>query len=126
MGIRSIQFVVPAVWFCVAISPMGRCADVAHAAIDFLGREAPRWQPENHCFSCHNNGDAARALLLAQSRGHSLPKDALTDTIAWLRRPEAWDETHGSPAFSDRKLARIEFSAALAEAVRDGLEPAKS
>ncbi len=29
-------------------------------AVAFLAREVPRWSRENHCYSCHNNGDAAR------------------------------------------------------------------
>ncbi len=95
-------------------------ADAAHAAIDYLAREVPRWQPENHCFSCHNNGDAARALLLAKARGYDVPPGALADTLEWLRKPAAWDDAHANPGFSDRKLARIQFSAALAEAVRGG------
>jgi hypothetical protein len=90
-------------------------------AVDYLARETPRWEPENHCFSCHNNGDAARALMLAKARGYDVPESALAGTLEWLRRPEAWDESRGNPGFSDRKLARIQFSAALAEAVRDGL-----
>jgi hypothetical protein len=101
-------------------------ADAARAAIDYLAREVPRWGPENHCFSCHNNGDAARALLFAKSRGYDVPAGALTDTLEWLRKPAAWDETHGNPGFSDRKLARIQFSAALAEAVRSGVAAARN
>src|SRR5262245_15306064 len=34
-------------------------------AVTFLTREVPRWKSENDCYSCHNNGDAARALLVA-------------------------------------------------------------
>ena len=104
----------------LALASPGHSADAGRAAIDYLAHEVPRWQPENHCFSCHNNGDAARALLLAKARGYDIPPDALADTLEWLRRPAAWDETHGNPGFSDRKLARIQFSAALAEAVRGG------
>jgi predicted CxxxxCH...CXXCH cytochrome family protein len=109
------------IFFC-AIACHG---DAAHSAIEFLAREVPRWQPENHCFSCHNNGDAARALFLAKARGFSVAPASLADTINWLRKPESWDENHGNPAFSDRKLARVQFSAALAEAVRDGLSEAR-
>src|SRR5262249_25750881 len=31
-------------------------------AVAYLVREVPLWSQENHCFSCHNNGDGARAL----------------------------------------------------------------
>jgi len=37
--------------------------DAAEArAVEFLVREVPAWSKNNGCFSCHNNGDAARAL----------------------------------------------------------------
>jgi hypothetical protein len=90
------------------------------AALTFLAREVPRWSRENHCYSCHNNGDAARALYLARTRGYEVPAEALADTTAWLLAPAKWDEIHGAPAASDRKLGRIQFSAALAEAYRTG------
>jgi hypothetical protein len=117
MNLRGSIVVVPAL---LAAALPCYSADAARAAIDYLSRETPRWQPDNHCFSCHNNGDGARALLLAKAHGYDVPPSALAGTIEWLRKPEAWDETHGNPGFSDRKLARIQFSAALAEAVRDG------
>ena len=41
-------------------------------AIAFLSREVPRWSRENRCFSCHNNGDAARALYDASRRGYAV------------------------------------------------------
>lgn len=90
------------------------------SALAFLSREVPRWAPENHCYSCHNNGDAARALYLARQRGYEVPEPSLADTTAWLSAPEKWDNIHGPPAASDRKLGRIQFTAALAEAVRTG------
>ena len=89
-------------------------------ALTFLWREVPRWHQDNHCYSCHNNGDAARALYLARARGYRVPAEALTDTTAWLLAPEKWDEIHGAPAASDKKLGRIQFAAALAEACRTG------
>lgn len=114
------SYAIPALFAYLAITPLGHSADAAHSAIDFLARETPRWEPENHCFSCHNNGDAARALLLAKTRGYDVPSSALAGTLEWLRKPSAWDDAHSNPGFSDRKLARIQFSAALAEAVRTG------
>ena len=51
-------------------------------ALTFLSREVPRWSRENHCYSCHNNGDAARALYLARARGYAISAEALTDTEA--------------------------------------------
>lgn len=89
-------------------------------AVEYLVKEVPRWSRENHCFSCHNNGDAARALFAAKKAGYAVPAAALADTIAWLREPARWDEIHGSPAASDKKLARIQFAAALAEGFATG------
>jgi len=89
-------------------------------ALNFLAREVPRWERENHCYSCHNNGDAARALYLGRQKGYSVPNEAISGTTEWLLTPERWDDIHGAPAASDKKLARIQFTAALAEAVRTG------
>src|SRR5437764_2849175 len=90
-------------------------------ALGFLAREVPRWARENRCYSCHNNGDAARALYAAVRVGRTVPPAALADTTRWLERPEGWDHNGGDGAFSDRKLARLQFAAALAAAVDAGL-----
>ena len=86
-------------------------------AVAHLAREVPRWPRENACFSCHHSGDGARALLLARQSGFDVPREALQETLEWLLRPESWDEQHGDPSFSDKKLARLQFSAALGSAV---------
>jgi hypothetical protein len=93
---------------------------VLQSALHFLSTEVPRWEHENHCYSCHNNGDAARALYLAKQYGYDVPPDALSATTAWLLQPARWGEIHGNPAASDRHLARIQFASALAEAFRTG------
>ena len=85
-------------------------------AIDYLAGEVARWAPENGCFSCHNNGDAARALYDAAKRGYSVPKVALEATTQWLQQPANWKKGRSNPAFSDQKLADIQFAAALADA----------
>lgn len=79
-------------------------------AIAYLSREVPRWRGENGCFSCHNNGDGARALFTARVQPDNA---ALAETMAWLEKPEQWDSNRGDPAISDKKLARIQFGAAL-------------
>ncbi|HEY2018534.1 MAG TPA: prenyltransferase/squalene oxidase repeat-containing protein [Bryobacteraceae bacterium] len=100
-------------------------ADVSpeQRAVNYLAGEVPRWQRDNHCFSCHNNGDGARALYAAARRGFVLPKGTLDDTTRWLLQPAGWDRNQGTPGFSNAKLARIQFAAALAEAFVDGYAP---
>ena len=88
----------------------------AQRAVDYLAREVPRWSRENGCFSCHNNGDGARALYVAARRGYKVPAEALADTTQWLLKPAEWDNNRANPAFGDKKLARIQFAAALVEA----------
>jgi hypothetical protein len=82
-------------------------------AVRYLAREVPLWPVKNKCFSCHNNGDAARALLAA--RRLSIPFDdaALQSTIEWLRRPEGWEDNGPKVEYSDKKLATLEFAHAL-------------
>ena len=79
-------------------------------AVEYLSREVPRWRGENGCFSCHNNGDGARALYRA---GVTATSGALASTTEWLTAPAEWDSNKGNPAVSDKKLARIQFGAAL-------------
>jgi hypothetical protein len=88
--------------------------------LGFLAREVPRWSRENHCFSCHNNGDAARALYAAIRAGEAVPAEALADTTSWLADPGRWDKNGGDGPFSDKRLARLEFAAALASALAAG------
>ena len=45
-------------------------------AVAYLAAEVPRWRREHPCYSCHNNGDAARALIAASSRGYRARDDA--------------------------------------------------
>jgi hypothetical protein len=77
----------------------------------------PLWHRENHCYSCHNNGDAARALYEAARIGRPVPPEALDDTTRWLVRPEDWDHNGGEGPFSNKRLARLQFASALVAAV---------
>ena len=90
-------------------------------ALSYLAREVPRWSRTNHCFSCHNNGDAARALYTAARLGRAVSAETLADTSGWLVRPEGWDHNGGEGPFSDKRLARVQFASALANAVESGL-----
>jgi hypothetical protein len=89
-------------------------------ALAYLSREVPRWSAENHCYSCHNNGDAARALFKAIEMRRSVKPEATLDTERWLARPEAWDKNGGDGPFSDKPLARLQFASSLASAVEAG------
>jgi hypothetical protein len=109
----------------VAILPGGAKAEDAGPApearaLGYLAREVPRWSRENGCYSCHNNGDAARALYAAVGAGEPVPVPALADTTRWLAEPERWDHNGGDGPFSDKRLARLQFAAALASALAAG------
>lgn len=89
-------------------------------AVAFLSREVPRWKSENDCYSCHNNGDAARALIVAKANGHAVGS-ALDDTLAWLRQPARWERNKTEGGIDDKPLARVQFAGALRLAVDAGL-----
>lgn len=91
---------VAALLLALALTPEER-------ALAWLEREVPAWRRDNGCFSCHNDGDGARALFTA-GRGGRVPL-----TAAWLAEPEQWDRNKGNPAVSDKRLARIQFASAL-------------
>ena len=86
----------------------------------FLVSEVPRWPRENHCFSCHNNGDAVRALYAARQFGYPVPAASLQDTTDWLMTPLHWKENKGDKEFSDQQLADLQFSSALRAAIETG------
>ncbi len=82
-------------------------------AIAYLADEVSLWSRENHCFSCHNNGDGARVLYTARRLSYAVPEESLAETTQWLARPLEWDNNRGEPGFSDKRLARIQFAASL-------------
>ncbi len=86
-------------------------------ALDYLTREVPEWKKKNGCFSCHNNGDAARALMAAGRR------EPLLETLAWLQTPSQWDHQQADAEFRDKDLARIQFAFALTESIERGIQP---
>ncbi len=85
-------------------SPKSPKATAEERAVAFLTREVPRWTRENHCVSCHNNGDAARALYEASRAGFAVPPEVLADTTAWLARPDGWNRDGGKGGVSDKRL----------------------
>jgi hypothetical protein len=102
----------------------GANAEVAiRRGLDFLAVDVPNWPREHQCFSCHNNGDAARALLVAGRMGRQTPDESLTSTSGWLADPARWPEITGDEPFKDEELAAIQFGAALVEAIQAGAIP---
>jgi squalene cyclase len=106
----------------IGVGVRGSQADAQNAearAVAFLVREVPRWKLENDCYSCHNNGDAARALIAAAARGFAVGT-AMDDTLDWLRRPLGWNKNKTTGGIDDKPLARIQFASALRLAVEAG------
>ena len=87
--------------------------------VDYLKVEVPKWKAEHPCYSCHNNGDATRALLVAGSKGYDIGT-SLDDTLAFLKQPAKWDQNKAPSGFDDKTLAKIQFASALALAERHG------
>ena len=81
-------------------------------AVSYLVAEVPRWRREHPCYSCHNNGDGARALLAAGRR------DAIGDTLGFLARPGDW-QGRGQEK-SSATLSTVQFAAALVAAGSNG------
>jgi hypothetical protein len=92
-------------------------------AVAYLAREVPAWRREHPCYSCHNNGDAARALVAALARKHDV-RAALDDTLTWLGNPAGWSANGGGKGGADdKRLARIQFAHATSAAATRGLVP---
>src|SRR5262245_8656444 len=88
-------------------------------AVAYLTVEVPRWRREHPCYSCHNNGDAVRALIAASTRGHAVGS-AIDDSLAWLATPERWESNARRGGSEELPLARIQFASALAAMVSAG------
>jgi hypothetical protein len=95
------------------ILPGGTClAAGLESALRYLEAEVPRWRRENGCHSCHNNGDGARALLVAKTRAVRVKEEALADTLEWLAAPAKWEP---------KALARVQFTTGIVAALDAGL-----
>ncbi len=77
--------------------------------IAYLAMETPKWQVEHRCASCHHQGSAVRALLLARGKGKLKSDEVLANSLDWLVRPAKWGENHGDPQASDQALAELQF-----------------
>jgi hypothetical protein len=104
--------------FAAAIPAL--CDTPEQRAIRYLSAEVPKWAGENKCYSCHNNGDGARALYAAICMGYDVAPAALADTTKWLLTPAEWDKGRVDASISDKKLARIQFAASLVLALDAG------
>jgi uncharacterized protein YyaL (SSP411 family) len=102
------------------VAPLPEPPSPERRAVAYLAREVAGWRKEHSCGSCHNNGDGARALFRARALGHAVAEDALASTKQWLAAPQLWELEAGEPGTSDTKLARLQFSAALAAATDAG------
>ena len=92
-------------------------------AVSYLSREVPAWRRDHPCYSCHNNGDAARALIAAGNR-HGDVRSALDDTLGWLAHPARWERNGGGEGGADdKRLARIQFAHATRAAYGASLVP---
>ena len=86
-------------------------------AVAYLEAEVPNWKPENGCYSCHNNGDGARAVLVATS----VQNPAVADTVRFLRDPAKWPKDLAPLAlvqFANAMLASGESGAPFRQAVQ--------
>jgi len=102
-------------------APAERAPTPEERALTYLAGEVQRWPGENKCFSCHNNGDAARALHAALRAGRKLPPNTLDETTRWLADPARWDRNGGDEAFNNKYLGRRVFAATLTSAAEVGL-----
>jgi hypothetical protein len=87
--------------------------------VGYLVKEVPKWKAEHPCYSCHNNGDATRALLVASAKGYDIGA-SLDETLAFLKQPATWDQNKAPGGVDDKALARVQFASALAVAERHG------
>ncbi|HUY88957.1 MAG TPA: prenyltransferase/squalene oxidase repeat-containing protein [Pirellulales bacterium] len=123
---RSLFIAVAVLLNGLAGSPAqceAQLAQPEQRAMDFLARETAAWPAANKCFSCHNNGDAARALYAAVQRGYDVPADRLRETSDWLSKPADWRKAKIPEEFRDDRLSAIQFGAALVSAVEAGGVP---
>lgn len=96
--------------------PGGRSPETR--AVAFLAKEGPAWHAKFGCYSCHNNGDAVRALVSASKQNMDVAA-AITKALN-VQRPQDWKplaagDLEGVP------LARIAFANALVDATEAGL-----
>ena len=68
------------------------------------------WSRENRCFSCHNDGDAARAMFIARKSRFAPKLDEVAPTVDFLAHPERWHENGDENPFGDKAIGRTYFT----------------
>ncbi len=90
-------------------------------AIAYLVQEVPSWsERQRSAFPATTTAMASAPFDTALRLHYPVPAHSLADSSSWLKRPTQWDKNPGNPAFSDEKLARIQFAAALVAGVAAG------
>ena len=96
------------------VKPVDRAID---RGIAYLSVEVPRWRIGHECRSCHHQGDGARALFVAKGAGLRVDDQAIADVKIWLMDSQAWEKNGADGPFNDKRVARLQFSSALASGV---------
>ncbi len=109
----------------VAIQQSPPTTPVSRAVV-YLAREVPAWHQNHSCYSCHNNGDAARALMAALDHNYNT-REALAGTLEWLSEPGRWASNRGGEGGGDdKRLARIQFANAATTGALSSLVPSEA
>ncbi len=98
------------------ITAQGETSAPLTQARAYIIQEANAWYPENNCYSCHNHGDAVRALLLNDPDGTQLQSPAWDPFWQWLADPKQWMSDAAPESRESPILVRIQFGALLAVA----------
>lgn len=100
-----------------------RYDEAATNATQYLEKEALSWQPDNACFSCHNNGDATRVLLEISETTRQFKDSRWNESLEWLDTPEKWKKASPTEVALSPALAIIQFGNAMLAAQQIGLLP---
>ncbi len=87
-------------------------------AFRYLASESLQWARDNKCYSCHNNGDAARALFLTASDSNEFSNPQWNELFSWYRKPEGWIDATNSDLDLSPTLGLVQFGAASRSALR--------
>ncbi len=90
-------------------------------AFNYLLDESSNWSGENNCFSCHNNGDAVRALLAYQQEPHTFAGSSWRKLLKWFDQPGEWLKSPSDEFGESPILTFIQFGTARLAAQSGGL-----